>query len=101
MNDHSPAPWKFRGSTLYDANGVALYREMANTLTIAQDDANRRLIEASPALASALRNLLQDMKDTGCIDHYRADLGGMGVGGAVTDAIIALKAATGEEFQEK
>lgn len=55
---HSPAPWKFRGSYLRDANGTELFCEVPNGLPIAQDDANRRLIESAPELRHALQELL-------------------------------------------
>lgn len=44
------------------------------------------------ALIRAARHLLDDMAATGCLDHYRADLGGMGVGGAVDELRAALSA---------
>ena len=56
--NHSPAPWSIRGDILRDANGVLLYRlTPLDEITIAQDDANRALIEAGPEMAEALRRL--------------------------------------------
>lgn len=55
---HSPAPWSLRGDILRDANGTLLYRlTPLDEITIAQDDANRRLIEAGPEMADALRDV--------------------------------------------
>lgn len=56
---HSPAPWSIRGSTLYAANGDRIaVMQAGGSVTIAQDDANRRLIESTPELRASLEDLL-------------------------------------------
>lgn len=55
---HSPAPWKFCGDILRDGSGRLLYRlTPLAEITISQDDANRRLIEAAPDLCRTARSL--------------------------------------------
>lgn len=51
----SPYPWTFRGNGLRDANDrVILLTVPAVGLTVAEDDANRRAIEAAPELLDHL-----------------------------------------------
>lgn len=55
----SPAPWTFRGNGLRDAQDrVILLTVPASGLTVAEDDANRRLIESAPELKASLQDLL-------------------------------------------
>ncbi len=47
---HSPAPWKFRGSYLRDADGNELAAVVPFRGPISQDLANRALIEVGPEM---------------------------------------------------
>ena len=50
----SPYPWHFRGNTLCDADSRPIYRveNQGAELTIAEDMANRRAMEAGPELVA-------------------------------------------------
>lgn len=57
----SPHPWKFRGSSLRDANDRVIMLTVPGALVpVAEDDANRRVIENAAELLEALRGVIAE-----------------------------------------
>lgn len=57
----SPRPWKFRGSGLRDANDRVIMLTVPGALVpVAEDDANRRVIENAAEMREALRGVIAE-----------------------------------------
>ena len=59
----SPAPWKFRGSYLRDADGNELASAVPFRGPISQDLANRALIAAAPEMLDLIRRMAAITQD--------------------------------------
>jgi len=74
------------------------YSNLEISAAIERRDARARLIAAAPELLEALQDLIDDMRDSGCLNHYSRE-SCCGVSGAVENARAANARATGKESQ--